>query len=248
MSENENLPLNCLLELTQDKDVNIRLNLVTPRLRREDIPVEIIEALANDEAEVVREKIASCRNTPAHILIELANDSSLKVKSKVVSNRNTPVEILERLWREYELFDSENHNTPSHVVAEIISRKYDEKTLRKFLINSIGSYGQIPTEILEKLATHRSSVIRSDVAQHPNTSISVLESLVDDNYCVTRWSLASNCNTPSHTLESLLKKWESPEGKLDDELCRRLAWNKNSPCTVLEFYLLRLRKGAFSNA
>lgn len=233
-SENDNLPLNYLLKLTEDDDVDIRLNLVTPRWTRENIPVEILEALANDEAEEVREKIASYRNTPAHILIELANDSSYKVKSKVVSNRNTPVEIIERLWRECKLFDPENHNTPSHVIREIISHKYDEKTLEKFLKSSLGSYAKIPTETLDKLATHRSSVIRSGVAEHPNTSISVLESLADDNYCVTRWWLASNCNTPAHTLEHLLQKWESPEGKLDDELCRRLAWNKNSPCTVLE--------------
>ncbi len=234
VSENANLPLHCLLELTKDPVVDIRLNLVTCSLRWKDTPVEILEVLAKDEAEQVREIVARNQNTPIEILTELAKDPSRKVKRQVATNPNTPIEVLEYLWREDGIFNPENHNTPSHVVVEAIANTSDASALREILQYSLKSYPQIPAAILEQLASHSDSIVRNCVADHPNTPSSVLERLADDDYSSTRWRIASNPNTPPHVLEQLLRKWENPDGEYNQQLCRPLAARTDAPAFVLD--------------
>ncbi len=243
VSENPNLPLSSLIQLTQDPSIRVRHKLVSYN-QREHIPLEILELLKSDEAEEIRVLVAIHRNTTPEILRQLANDPSRNVKNKVASNANTPVEILERLWREEKIFAPNNHNTPAHVLIEVIASTYNSSDLCKIMESSLitfpqtprTSFPQIPAETLEQLASHRDCVVRSCVAEHPNTPISVLERLADDDYRLTRWHVASNYNTPAHVLEQLLVKWESPDGKYDDELCNRLVQRTDAPTTIFEHF------------
>ncbi|BDA69747.1 hypothetical protein CAL7716_039130 [Calothrix sp. PCC 7716] len=150
----------------------------------------------------------------------------------MASNPITPPEILERLWQNDKVFDFRNHNTPGSVVAEVITHTYNSESLSKILQRSLNTYPQIPATTLEKLSTHASSVVRSHVAIHPNTPVSVLEKLIDDS--AVRWAIATNSKTPSYLLEQLFKKWKVLNGKYDEELCRRLAENPNLPSDILE--------------
>ena len=86
---------------------------------------------------------------------------------------------------------------------------------------------------MEKLALHKDSVVRSCVAEHPNTPINSLQILANDNYSVTRCHLAKNPNTPPHVLEHLQNTWEQCGNKSEYELSL-LAKNLNTPSQVLE--------------
>ena len=233
LANNPNLPLHCLLKLAEDSDVNVKKVLVSDKYR-ENTPIKILEILKNDESEEIRVLVASNKSTTSDILSYLANDTSLKVKNKVASNPNTSAETLEILWRSNNIFDEKNHNIPSHIVAEKITNTRNSETLYKIIERGLGTYPQVPAQTLEKLSLHKSSIVRCCVAEHPNTPIHILETLVTDDYSVTRWNLASNPNTPPHVLEYLLNNWEYCDDKYDNELCRRLAENRNTPVNTLE--------------
>ena len=234
VSKNPKLPLHCQIKLTKDPSIDVRITLASINWHEENkhTPVDILKLLAKDQEEKVREKVASNRNTPTDVLNELANDYSHIVKSKLASNPNTPPEVLESLWHKEKIFDYRNHNIPGNVLADVITHTNDSETLNKILQRSLKTYPQIPANTLENLSTHKSNVVRSHVAIHPNTPINVLEKFVDDS--AVRWSVATNPNTPTNALGHLFRKWAITDGKYDEELCRRLAENRNSPPAILE--------------
>ena len=237
VSKNPNLPLNSLIELAKDPVMNIRLNIASHNIHEKNkiTFVEVIAILAMDEALEVREKVASNPNTPINILRQLARDNSREVRSQLVKNSNTPPDIIEYLWQEYKLFDPNNYNTPSHIVAEVISQTDNIEKLTNIIASNFISHSQVPAFSLEKLAIHQSNLIRANVAKHPNTPIYILEKLIHDSYCGTHYSLATNLNTPPYLLEELLIKWEQDSnGKYNYGLCLNLAQRKNVPHSVLE--------------
>ncbi|GGA06788.1 hypothetical protein [Okeania sp. KiyG1] len=228
---NRALPSNIMLELACDSSVSVRIKLVR-KDRYRQTPVEILEMLADDESEKVRELVAENPDTPVEGLMKLANDSSENVKKKLVSNSNTPVEILESFGLEEGIFDVRNANTPSSVLEKAV-RKYcnlrnTSSSLSNLLKNPVKG-SQMPPSILNELelSHHKSYEIRRLVASHPNTPSHILERLCKDNNSNIRIKVAENPNTSSQTLEKLYK---------DSEYLVRagVAKNPNTPPHLLE--------------
>ncbi|MFB2894840.1 hypothetical protein ACE1CI_18170 [Aerosakkonemataceae cyanobacterium BLCC-F50] len=204
--ENRNLPLEIRLELTRDRSVSVRCGLARKNPHRET-PVQVLEILADDESEQVREFVAENPYTPIQVLEKLANDPSPKVKQKLVTNQNTPVTILNRLGLEEDIFNVRNPNTPgivlAHAVNKILERGYKrDENLVEFLKHPING-SQMPASTLEQLANYNNNSVRYEVAAHPNTPISTLEKLSRESYVPTARAVASNRNTPAHVLEQL---------------------------------------------
>ncbi|MUG93980.1 hypothetical protein F7734_16905 [Scytonema sp. UIC 10036] len=205
VSENPNLPLPILLDLTQDENVYVRLNLARRRSR-----IEILERLARDESDSVRAEVAGNKNTPVEILIQLAQDSSREVCVQLTKNEKTPVEVLEFLGVEKKLANAYNLKTPGNALAAVVEdtlkrdRGTQEKVFEWLLRNIEGS--QMPAITLEKLATNTNSSIRSSAAHHRNTPLSALEKMIDDTYKPVLWGIARNPNSSPQLLENLLNK------------------------------------------
>ncbi|MEM8777798.1 MAG: HEAT repeat domain-containing protein, partial [Cyanobacteria bacterium P01_G01_bin.49] len=218
MAQNRNLPLNILLELADDSSVRVRSNLAYKNTYSKiQTPIKLLEKLAQDESEVVREKVAAHSDTPEELLTQLANDSSTRVKEALTGNLNTPVTVLNRLGLEENLVNKRNSNTPGEVLASRVNsllrspRQNDprwknlestNKGLVELLKHPIKGT-QMPADTLAKLANHHYPSVRYRVAAHPNTPTYILERLADDSYIATVRAVASNVNTPPSALEYL---------------------------------------------
>ncbi|MEM8677681.1 MAG: hypothetical protein AAGF83_28055, partial [Cyanobacteria bacterium P01_G01_bin.67] len=218
MAQNKNLPLDILLELADDSSVIVRSNLAYKNTHSKiKTSVELLEKLARDESETVREKVAAHSDTPEEILIQLANDSSTRVKKALTGNLNTPVTVLNHLGLEENLVNQRNPNTPGEVLASRVNnflrspRQNDprwknlestNKGLVALLKHPVKGT-QMPADTLAELANHHYSPVRYRVAAHPNTPTYVLEKLARDSYVATIRAVASNVNTPPSALEYL---------------------------------------------
>ncbi|KYC39379.1 hypothetical protein WA1_32115 [Scytonema hofmannii PCC 7110] len=226
VSENPNLPLPILLDLTQDENVNVRLNLARRRTR-----IEILERLARDESDLVREEIARNKNTPVEILTQLAQDLSRRVWVQLTKNENTPVEVLEFLGVEKKLANAYNLKTPGNALAAVVEdtlkrdRRTQEEVFEFLLRNLEGS--QMPASTLEKLATNTTSWIRSSAAHHRNTPLSALEKMIDDTYEPVLWGIARNPNSSPQLLENLLNKHY-------EEVAGAMVERKEIPVNIME--------------
>lgn len=237
--QNSNLPLKSLLELTQDKSVNVRLSLAY-KSSRQTIPVQVLERLTQDESELVRARVAEHPDTPVELLVRLANDPSREVKNKLTGNPNTPVTVLMHLGLTENLVNSRNPNTPGEVLAHVVNRILGnfhqnedrwsglESTNKPLveLLKHPPKGSQMPANTLQRLASHHYPPVRYRVAQHPNTPTSALEQLACDSYVPTLRALADNPNTPPHILEQLANT---------PDLTTRLSIvrNPNTPARVL---------------
>ncbi|MDY7008649.1 MAG: hypothetical protein SWX82_33205 [Cyanobacteriota bacterium] len=208
--DNRSLPSNIMLELACDSSVSVRSKL-TRKDRYRQTPVEILEMLADDESEKVRELVAENPDTPVEGLVKLANDSSENVKKKLVSNPNTPVEILERFGLEEGIFDVRNPNTPSSVLEKAVRKLWEGKKLGAWNIRNILSNllknpvkgSQMPANILDELSHQTYSGILRLVASHPNTSSQTLDKLSKNKNSEVRTEVAKHPNTSSQTLDKL---------------------------------------------
>ena len=231
--DNRNLPSNVMLELACDSSVSVRCKLAKKnQYRNQQTPGEILEMLADDESEKVRELVAENPNTPVGGLVKLANDSSQNVKKKLVGNSKTPVDILERLGLEEEIFDVRNANTPSNVLEKAVRKYWNLRNTNSSLSNLLKNPvkgSQMPPSILNELelSRHKSYEIRKLVASHPNTPSHTLERLCKDDTSHIRTKVAENPNTSNQTLEKLYQ---------DSEYFVRagVAKNPNTPPHLLE--------------
>ncbi|MDY6804462.1 MAG: hypothetical protein SXA11_11740 [Cyanobacteriota bacterium] len=232
--ENRDLPLNLRLELTRDPSPKVRCEIArqNPYYEERLVPVPVLERLANDESQSVREVVAENPNTPVEVLAQLASDTAREVKLKVVSNPNTPVEILERLGLSEGIFDKDNSKTPGSVLARAVTQIRDRDKLADFLKYPV-KISQMPGEILEELASHKYCVVRSQVARHPNAPASALRLLAKDDYSATRCAVSENPNTPADVLESLLRHTK-PDDCLYATICKNLASRPDAPPSLLE--------------
>jgi hypothetical protein len=211
MAQNQNLPLNILLELAEDFSVRIRLNLAHKNnYSKIKTPIPLLEKLAKDESEQVRAKVAEHSDTPVELLVQLANDSSIKICYSLTKNQNTSVEILEFLGVEKGIADAYNKKTPGNALAAVVENTLkkssrEQERIFKFLLRNLEG-SQMPASTLEKLATNKTSWIRSNVAHHRNTPCSALEKMIDDKYEPVLWGIARNPNSSPQLLERLLNQ------------------------------------------
>lgn len=226
--DNQNLPASIRLELARDPSLSVRCELARKHPHRQT-PAQVLELLANDESEQVREYVAENSDTPAEVLVKLATDTSRQVKAKVSSNLNTPVEVLERLGLSEGIFSPRNPNTPGSVLERAVSQM-PAKQLEDFLKYPVEG-SQMPAGTLARLASHSNNSVRYRVAAHPNTPASTLEilSFHSDVYIVG--AVAANPNTPPHILVRLT-------GHPDFTARYNVATNPNIPPPALELLAL----------
>ncbi|MDY6804465.1 MAG: HEAT repeat domain-containing protein [Cyanobacteriota bacterium] len=241
------------LALTRDPSPEIRSEIArqNPYYKDRRVPPLILERLANDESEIVREVVAENPNIPVGVLAQLANDPSRKVKAKVVRNRKTPVEILERLGLSEGIFSKRNPKTPARVLAEAVERAKNSDALIELLKYPLKRSSQMPAETLEKLASHSRNAVRRHVAEHPNTPVSALELLAEDEDWSTRVAVCKNRNTPARVLESLFQR-EDPSGEGYNSICRELLCPPDTPASILEVLAKspdpKIRRGTAGNS
>ena len=244
VASNPKLPLNICLELTRDSDFEVRLNLINPfsRGNNKQTAVPVLEALANDESDSIRELVAENPYTPVEVLVKLANDSSKRVKEKIISNPNTPVEILERLGLSEGIVNQRNPKTPGSVLARAVARMRGRDKLAAFIKHPVEG-SQMPAETLEQLASHNYCIVRSRVASHPNTPANVLRLLANDDYSATRCAVSKNPNTPADVLEPMLRR-EDMKDSLYTTICLHLAGRRDAPASLLELLASNIYAGA----
>jgi hypothetical protein len=207
VSENQNLPIGSLMELTQDSSINIRASLARHRRNRQ-VPVRILERLAMDEAEQVRSQVANNPDTPIEILNQLAQDPSFEVCRALSRNLNASESILEIIAIQKGIANPYNAKTPGNAFTAAIEQalqtdfRFRDKAVDDLLKNHTS---QIPAEILEQLAaSYKTDWVRSSIAHHSNTPDTALRLMVDDVYGPVLWGIARNRNTSPELLDQLL--------------------------------------------
>lgn len=242
VSEDSNSPLQTLLELARDVNINIRLNLLYKSSHKKmETPIQLLEILAQDESEQVRAKVAEHRDITIELLTRLANDTSREVKHAVAKNIKTPVDILEKLSLEENIFAVRNPNTPESVLTRAISQITGYKsieTLRNLIKESGWTKGtQMSAKVLDELSYHSDSGVRMEVASHTNTSTKTLERLSNDKNLYVRLEVAQHPNTPPHALEQIVRYKDTD---IDDDyyytLCSHLSRRPDTPDGALEFF------------
>ncbi|MBD2206121.1 hypothetical protein H6G33_28350 [Calothrix sp. FACHB-1219] len=239
VSENANLPLSNLLELTQDSSLNVRAGLARKRLHK-PTAVEVLQHLANDESAQIRAQVAANTDTPEELLRKLANDSNKEVWEALARNPNTPVDILEFLGVEKGVVNPWNGKTPAKALAKAVENtlkmdfRFRDKALDELLKprNS-----EMPAEILVKLANYKTSWIRSAVAHHPNTPIFALEPLINDDYSPVLWAIARRADTPPQFLERLLLRFTDTKNQDYEQICYAICDRREIPPNLLEFLM-----------
>lgn len=236
--DNQNLPLEIRLELTRDPSISVRAQLAYKRYNLET-PVQVLEILALDESDAVRETVAANPDTPIQVLNQLSRDSSAEVGRALTRNSNTPEAVLEFLGTEKGIVNPYNSKTPGKAFAAAVerTRQIDFRFRDKALNDLLKCHNsQMPASILEQLASYTTSWVRSSVASHHNTPTSVLVRLARDDYAPVRAGVAQNPNTRPESLMVLLM--QEKERYLEQNsyytICHNIAGRSQLPADVLE--------------
>jgi hypothetical protein len=175
-------PLNSPERLAQNQKYNDAPKSITCNL---NIPVELLEELAQDKDSDIRELVAQNPNTPVNLLEQLAQDRNESVRKSVANNPNIPIKLLEQL------------------------AQYKNELIRKSIVNNPNT----PIQLLELLAQDENYGVRIYVANNLNTPVQLLELLAQDGNKWVRRGVASNPNTPRKLLNQLLKQLAQDENR-----------------------------------
>ncbi|BAZ11925.1 leucine rich repeat variant [Calothrix sp. NIES-4071] len=145
-------------------------------------PINILEQLAKDSDETVRQVVSQNSNLPLATLLELARDPSINVRLGLVyknphQKRSTPVQLLEILAQD-----------PSEQVRAKVAEHPDT-----------------PVEILIRLANDTSREVKTKLTGNPNTPVTILTRLgLEENLVNVR-----NPNTPGSVLAQAIRTMSS---------------------------------------
>jgi len=139
----------------------------------------ILEKLSKDVSELVRQSVVRNINCPIHILEELSKDNNLIVRCEVFLNDSCPINILD--LHSTSIFWQERNNVACNINCNsfILKKIYDNESLlfledkyyKSFIINSIASNENCPTNILY------------DIFNKFNNSYESCYSLINNNKC-----------------------------------------------------------------
>ena len=178
------LKISLLEALAKDKEEGVRQNVA----RNPSTPVSLLEALAKDKASSVRRDVASNPSTPVSVLEALAKDKDSSVRAKIASNPFTPGSVLEALALEPALTDNAH-------------RRNVESALGKASTSL-----ELRTELMKKVcAGLKPSYARTVVLTLPDCPASALTKCGKSSLWLERCAVAQNTATP-HKLAGELKK------------------------------------------
>ena len=151
-------------------------------------PTEAAPKLEVTGSEKLAERLAIARHpsTQAQALTVLAGDEKAEVQIATARHANTPAKVL-------------------HGLAVEGTAKGLQPTSNTKLAQAVAGNSNTQADTLTVLVTHRNSLVRALVVQHPNTPVSVLERQANDPVCNVRGLVATNAATPAATLSSLAK-------------------------------------------
>ncbi|MDY6804467.1 MAG: hypothetical protein SXA11_11765 [Cyanobacteriota bacterium] len=178
LAQNPSLPLNLRLKLTDDLSSRVRMELAR-ELYRQKTPAEVLERLAADSSESVRELVAQNPETPSSVLGNLADDNARKVRLAVAKNLKTPASSLRAIARK----------NPELKEKMLWRKPSGNEESDRFLV-----------ELIEEFASSADDSIRYKIAGHPKTPISILERLAFDEHKLVRLDVAQHPNTPPRLL------------------------------------------------
>lgn len=102
-------------------------------------------------------------------------------------------------------------------------------------IHNIVSAQNTPLEILKKYKSHESSMVRSEIARHPNVDLETLDFLTQDDDYEVLYAITLNLKTTSELLNKLLETKEfNLDKEIDTRLIRGIAYHSNSTPDILE--------------
>jgi len=191
---------------------------------KEATPVEVLDKLARDSDEDVREAVAKNPSTPPEALAELAKDQDQEVCYNVANNLSTPPEALASLaqsrYPEVCREVAYNKSTPPEALAKL-GRDPDDDVRAAVAYNT-----SAPPEVLAQLAQDPEENVRREVADNTSTPPEVLAQLAQDSDDDVRAGVADNNSTPPEVLASLAQD--------GDRFVRyKVAYNPSTPPEAL---------------
>lgn len=145
-------------------------------------PIRVLEQLAKDPDETVRQAVSENSNLPLNNLLELARDQSVNVRSSLA-------------------YKSFYNKTPTSVqLLEILAQDESEQIRAR-----VAEHPDTPVEILTRLANDTSREVKSKLTANPNTPVTILTRLgLEENLVNQR-----NPNTPGIALAQAVKSMSS---------------------------------------
>ncbi|MBD2166961.1 hypothetical protein H6G04_21455 [Calothrix membranacea FACHB-236] len=167
-----------LAQVVEKGDRNSKLTAA----RSNKTPIQVLQQLAKDADEAVRQAVSQNANLPLHNLLELARDPSMNVRSNLAykpshSKTPTPIQLL-----------------------EILAQDESERIRAR-----IAEHPDTPVEILVRLANDSSREVKTKLIANPNTPTTILNRLgLEENLVNQR-----NPNTPGIVLAQAVKSMSS---------------------------------------
>ncbi len=163
-----------LAQVVEKGDHNSKLTAA----RSNKTPIQVLQQLAKDADEAVRQAVSQNANLPLNNLLELARDPSLNVRSNLAykpshSKTPTPIQLL-----------------------EILAQDESERIRAR-----VAEHPDTPVEILVRLANDSSREVKTKLIANPNTPTTILNRLgLEENLVNQR-----NPNTPGIVLAQAVK-------------------------------------------
>jgi len=187
-------------------------------------PAVVLEDLAGDANDWVRQRVARNAATPPEVLARLAGDEDGSVRGEAAWNVATPAEALSRLAGDADdgvrWMVAENAATPPEVLARLA--RDANVNVRGAVVENAAT----PPEVLSRLAGDANKVVRWAAAGNAATPPEVLSRLAGDANDWVRRAAARNAATPPETLSRLA-------GDANEDVRRGAAENAATPPEVL---------------
>ncbi len=219
---NPSCPIELLQQLASDERDYVREDVA----KHPKCPPELFQQLATDHRSLIRRYVAGNLNSPTELLQQLATDEDEWVRKDTVQNPNCPLQALRQLAN-----DNESHvrwcvagnaNCPGELLQQLVHNE-DKWEMKKAVLE----HPNCPVETLQKFATDSDENVRWLVARNPNCPVELLQQLAVDEDEDIRKEVARNPNCPIKTLEQLATD--------EDKYVRKaVAGNPNCPIETLQ--------------
>jgi hypothetical protein len=249
VASNSNTPITVLEALAKDRDCSIRYNIA----KNPNTPKAMLIRLLSDNELSVRCAVVSNPSIPIDILIELSQDENSAIRSAVAANFQTPTDIFNSLSKDMDgdvrYSVHKNPLVPKKIQETLIS---DDYVLFRRLLESnpmasihcaLASNILAPVPLLEHLAKDEFPTVRSTVATHPDTPVSLLKLLIQDQNTKVKSDarlglamaiLAGNTNSQ---IEDVLENLAQDTRPIAHCAIAAVARNPETPVHILEFLL-----------